>query len=518
MEPKHAAQAWLAIAQAQLSGGDLAAAQATLAQALSEHPGARDLHRAQAGVLLRMGRDGEAETRLRELLDGDAGDAASAFTLAALLKEQGRMAAVAAVLRACVGQASNRRDTGLAIHAIELLDDCDRKFDAAELAAAAIEANPRDARLHAYAGMLQIQLGEFEQARHHYLFALEHDIRAWEWHVPIGLASAQRYQSAEHPDFALLCAGLQQQGLSEKARAELHFAFGKAHDDIGDHGQATQHFRDGNAMAHRATRWSRKAWRRAIEARLATPAHAQHADPTPGFTPVFIVGMPRSGTTLLAELLSRQHSIRNRGELPWIAKLAERPALASNPGRATFQDAAARYAARARQDDAGDARWFIDKQPLNFRYVDLMLELFPDARIIHCQRNARDTALSLWMQCFLEDVQGYAYDFDDIAIVMRDCERLMAHWHQRFPDAIRSVRYEQLVSDPGSVTQVLADWVGLPPRAAEASSGPSEPSSSISTASLWQARQPVNTRSVGRWRHYVDRVPELLRFPEAACS
>lgn len=509
MDPQRTAREWLAIAQAQLSGGDLGAAQASLAQGLSEHPGSHELQRAQAGVFQRSGRLGDAESLLRGLLDADPGDAASAFPLARMLKDQGRTAAAASILHACFAGGANDHDADLAISAIELLDDCDRKADAAAIASTAIAANPDDARLHAYAGMLQIQLGGFEQARRHYLFALERDARAWEWHVPIGLASAQRYQDHEHPDLTLLRNGLQRDGLSDQARAELHFALGKAFDDLGDYQQAARHFGQGNAIAHRATRWSRKAWRRAVEARLAAGPITDTLEPAADFTPVFIVGMPRSGTTLLAGLLSRYHGVRNRGELPWIANLAERPSLAGKPDRASLQDAAATYTVHSRQDDARDARWFIDKQPLNFRYVDLMLSMFPQARIIHCQRNERDTALSLWMQCFLEDVQGYAHDFDDIAVVMRDCERLMDHWRQRFTAAIDNVRYERLVSDPQGTLRALADRIGLP---ATAAALPSDPPSSISTASLWQARQPVNTHSVGRWRHYASLLPALSRF------
>lgn len=509
MDPQHTARDWLAIAQAQLAGGDLGAAQATLTQALSAHPGAHGLQRAQAGILQQTGRLAEAESLLRGLLDADPGDAASAFPLARMLKQQGRMAAAASAIRACFAGGANDRDADLAISAIELLDDCDRKADAAAIAATAIDANPEDARLHAYAGMLQIQLGEFQQARGHYLFALEHDARAWEWHVPIGLASVQRYQDSEHSDFTLLRNGLKLDGLSDKARAELHFALGKAYDDLGDYEQAARYFGEGNAIAHRETRWSRKAWRRAIEARLAARPITGALDPAADFTPVFVVGMPRSGTTLLAGLLSRHPAVCNRGELPWIANLAERPALADKPDLASLQDAAAAYAAQSRQDDAGCVRWFIDKQPLNFRYVDLMLSMFPQARIIHCQRNERDTALSLWMQCFREEVQGYSYDFGDIAAVMRDCDRLMTHWRQRFPAAIHSVSYERLVSDPQGTTRALAEWIGLLPMTTAAAP---EPLSSISTASLWQARQPVNTSSVGRWRHYAPLVPALSRF------
>ncbi len=507
-------QDWLATARAQILHGDPVTAQATVTQALAEHPGSAELRRVQAGVFQQTGRTADAEALLRELLAQHPGDVASAFSLARLLKEQGRTAAVATVLRNCFATGPNDRDVNLAIAAIELLDDCRRKRDAAAIAEAAIVSNPGDARLHAYAGMLEIQLGEFDRARERYLFALQHDERAWEWHVPIGLSSAQRYRSDAHPDLALFRDGLRREGLSDLARAELHFALGKARDDLGDYPEAARHFRDGNAIAHRLTPWTRKAWRRAVDARLAARPITPRPQPVDDFVPLFIVGMPRSGTTLLAELLASHPKVCNRGELPWIARFAQQPDLAGEPARDALERAAAKYAALSRQDDAADAQWFIDKQPLNFRYVDLILAMFPRARIVHCRRSPRDTALSLWMQCFLEDVQGYAYDFGDIAAVMRDERRLMAHWRERYPDAIRAVRYEDVVAAPHDVIASLAAWIGLPPWPAQGMRERARPASTISTASLWQARQPVNARSVGRWRNYAGLVPELLEIPE----
>jgi tetratricopeptide (TPR) repeat protein len=133
---------WLATAQAQLLRGDASAAQDTLAQALAEHPDSVELRRARAGACQRMGQFAEAESLLREVLAADRGDAAAAFSLARLLKEQGRTAAAAATMRACLADARHRRDPDLAIKAIEFLDDCDRKFDAAAIALAAIADNP----------------------------------------------------------------------------------------------------------------------------------------------------------------------------------------------------------------------------------------------------------------------------------------------------------------------------------------------------------------------------------------
>lgn len=503
---------WLASARASVLRGELVPAQAMLRQALVEFPDSIDLRRALAGILQQSNRIEDAEGILRALLLQHPGDTASAFALARSLKEQGRMAAAAEVLRSCFVSDHNLGTTDLVIAAIELLADCDRHRDAATLADSAMTTVPDDPRLHAYAGMLAIQLGEFERARHHYLLALQREPLAYEWHVPIGLSSTLRYPDAAHPDFALFHAGLEHTKLSDLARAELHFALGKANDDVDDHAEAARHFRHGNSTRHRLTKWSRKTWRRTIEARLSSPRFIETAGITKGFTPVFIVGMPRTGTTVLAKLLSRHRDVCNRGELPWLARLAQRSDLNGQPDCSALQRAAAYYTAQTRQDDAPGVRWFIDKQPLNFRYVDLALAMFPDAGIIHCQRHPRDTALSIWMQCFLEEVQGYSYDFSDIALVMRDEQRVMTHWRSRYPESIRSVQYEALVANPAVVVDGLEAWLGLP---ASTDAAAKPPASSISSASLWQARQPVHSRSVGHWQNYASHLPELLQIPEA---
>lgn len=507
-------QDWLDSVRAQLLRGEVAPAQNTLAQAFAEFPESADLRRIQAGIFQRTDRIDAAEKVLRALLKQNAGDTASAFALAHLLKNKGCTAAAANALRTCLATEPNARNPELAITAIELLDDMDRKADAAAIAEAAVAETPGDARLRAYAGMLAMQVGAFESARRHYLFALKHDPRAWEWHVPLGLSSAQRYADKHHPDFALFRDGLQQATLSDLARSELHFAMGKAHDDIGECTEAARQFRAGNAIAHRRTKWSRKTWRRSVEARLSSPSRLTlTVEPTAGFTPIFIVGMPRSGTTLLAELLASFPKVCNRGELPWLAHLASQPDIIDLHQSASLRKAAMLYAGHSRQDDAPESRWFLDKQPLNFRYLDLALAMFPDAKIIFCRRDARDNALSLWAQCFLEEVQGYSYDFRDIALVMDDCERLMAHWQQRYGPSIRDIHYEDLVANPGRITAALVDWIGLPTRSAGSQTAGSN--STISTASLWQVRQPVHSRSIGRWERFAQEVPELLNFKTA---
>jgi hypothetical protein len=227
------------------------------------------------------------------------------------------------------------------------------------------------------------------------------------------------------------------------------------------------------------------------------------------FAPVFVVGMPRSGTTLVAEWLARHPDVCNRGELNGIAQLAQELARTPKVGYGTLVHATHGYVQQTRQDDTA-VGWFIDKQPLNFLHIDLIASLFPNARIIHCVRNARDTALSIWMQYFAGHAQDFAYDFTNIAAAMNGCDRLMALARKRYPAIVRSVRYEAFVGDPESQTRALAEWIGLPPGTG------TQPSSRrvISTSSAWQARQPVHTRSIGRWRAYASHVPELMQFAD----
>ncbi|MEO8802070.1 MAG: sulfotransferase [Rudaea sp.] len=504
---------WMEQMRALVLRGDWASAEGCATAALGQFPDSQELRRAMAGIFLQTQRQPQAEMLLRQLLGQVPADVAAAFTLARLLIGDGRNHAAALILRECFAQGVH--DAEQAIAAIEMLDDCARKADAATIADAAIAAHPNDARLHAYAGMLEIQLGQFERARAHYLFALQHSDQACEWNIPLGLSSAQRYVDDRHPDFAIFRDCLARSDSSDKARSTLLFAIAKAHDDIGDYASAAMYLRDANALAHAATTWSRKQWRRAQQARLSAKPFTHTLAPSSGFVPIFIVGLPRSGTTLTASLLARHPQVCNRGELTWLARLARMPELTGDPDRAVLERIAAIYAAQARQDDS-DARWFIDKQPLNFRYVGLILALWPHARIIHCQRSPRDTALSLWMQSFLEDVQGFAYSFDDIAVVMRDEQRLMAHWRKGHRDSIRCVTYEQLVSEPQRVIAELSGWLQLP--APEEDSAGKESTTTISTASLWQARQPIYTRSIGRWRNYAAHVAELMEFSDSVAD
>ena len=496
---------WLEAGRALILKQDLAGASAVLQAALVRDDGDSELHLALAGVRWQIQDHAGARALLEALLARDPDHVAAVFTLARLDIEQGRVQAAEDVFFDLFGRL--RQPADLVHRAARMLADGGRKPGAAKLCEAAIAAGSGDPFLHVYVAALLGQLGEFERSRSHYVFALEHDPKTLDFGAAYGLASIRRYQDPADPDLARFKALLDRSELSQGARASVLFALGKARDDLGEYARAASCLREANSLVdHRG--WSRKHWRRMVEARLAGTPLPQRTSAATECIPVFVVGAPRSGTTLVAELLGRSPEVCNRGELDWLPHYAEQVARSGRPDPALLDQIANAYLARLQQG-AADARWFVDKQPLNFLHVDLIRALFPQARIVHCRRSDRDTAVSIWSQHFESTEYRFAYDFKDIAAVLNGCDRLMAK--ARGDSRLFELRYEELARDPQRVVSALAAALGLAPFDCSMSNAAR---SVIGTASVWQARQPVYTRAIGRWRGYAQFVPELLRFAD----
>jgi hypothetical protein len=230
--------------------------------------------------------------------------------------------------------------------------------------------------------------------------------------------------------------------------------------------------------------------------------------------PVFIVGLPRSGTTLTEQILSAHPQFYGAGELPELGRLA---ASVLGPEESMWQAAslldqdhsrllAGKYLAALR-DGAPKGRLRIsDKSPLNFFQLAFAALLFPSARIVHCRRAARDNALSIWLENFSPE-QRYATDFDDLAYFHAQYERLMAHWHDVLPLRIHAVQYEDTVVSLERQARGLISFLG-----AEWDDCCLDFHSSrraVQTPSRWQVRQPIYSGSVGRWRAYAEFLPRL---------
>jgi hypothetical protein len=233
---------------------------------------------------------------------------------------------------------------------------------------------------------------------------------------------------------------------------------------------------------------------------------------SPSELPVFIVGMPRSGTSLVEQIAASHSKVYGGGERKDIAGIAE-AVLAHNRDQPIAEwdmDFARRLAdgqiARLQQL-ARTALRVTDKMPDNILYLGVIAVLFPAARVIFCRREIGDTCLSCFFQRFGEG-NAFAYDLADCARRYLEIERLAEHWRRVLPLPMLTIDYEALISNPESESRRLIEFLGLDwdPSVLDFHSAERP----VYSASLWQVRQPVFSRSVGRWQHYTQHLQPLF--------
>jgi tetratricopeptide (TPR) repeat protein len=230
--------------------------------------------------------------------------------------------------------------------------------------------------------------------------------------------------------------------------------------------------------------------------------------------PVFIVGLPRSGTTLTEQILSAHPLLHGAGELPDLARIAQRCAGSEEEpwmAAAHLDPMASRghgyeYLRALRSGAPRGRRHISDKSPLNFFQLAFAALLFPRARIVHCKRAPRDNALSIWMENF-NPGQRYATDFSDLAYFNAQYRRLMEHWRQYLPLPLLELQYEETVRDTEAQARRLMEFLGVPWDGRCLDFHRSE--RAVQTPSRWQVRQPIYASSVERWRVYADYLPDL---------
>lgn len=444
----------------------------------------------------------QAESRLRALAARAPAREDVATLLGDVLRSQGRLSAAASAMLALV-EASGF-EAGVALRAAAFVRECDRHAIAARICDGALARGARIPDLLVLAGHVAREAGEFEVARERYGAALAAGVDLDRQNVLGALSNTRRYTDPVDPDRTRCEERFRDASFSPRSRAWAGYAFAKILNDLGDWGGAAAILREANMLIKAVRPWAASAWQQLVTARKRERVVAATHAVDPAFVPVFIVGVPRSGTTLTATRLARATGARDRGELRALRFIAERMRSGGHLGNAAVvAEAAGLYHMMARQDDA-PARAYIDQDPLNFRWLDIAAAMFPQAKVIHLRRDPRDTALSLWSQEFAHADMGFSSDFADIATFMHGHAALMAHWKQVLRMPIREVDYEALVADPEAVVAELAAFVGAP-----LGNMGDDADAPLTSASVWQARQPVYSTSVGRWRRYAPYVPEL---------
>ncbi len=246
-------------------------------------------------------------------------------------------------------------------------------------------------------------------------------------------------------------------------------------------------------------------------ARLAGMGHADER-------PVFVLGMPRSGTSLVEQILAAHPDATGYGELPDISRIARSmpqrsgsiqrwPEALSAVNGQTLQAAATGYLNTLERRNSTAARRLIDKAPLNFFHVGLIALLFPKAHIVWCRRDPRDICISIYGENFALE-QAFATDLSDLGYYYVQYMRLMRHWQAVLPGRIHECVYEQLVEAPEVQARALVAAVGLPWN--EACLRFHEQDRPVLTPSRWQVRQPMYSKAVGRWKRYERWISPLI--------
>jgi tetratricopeptide (TPR) repeat protein len=290
-------------------------------------------------------------------------------------------------------------------------------------------------------------------------------------------------------------------------RSMLHFALGKAYDDLGEPELAIGHFDQGNALERKKLSFDRAEFATGIDRIIATftaDFFCRHAGVgTRDQLPLLILGMPRSGTTLVEQIVSAHPMVAAGGELTF---WSEHQSPGSGDG---LRQAGAEYLALLRRIGPEAAR-ITDKGPFNFLALGQIRLALPQARVIHCRRDPIDTCLSIYFTRFAVP-QPFAYDRGDLVFYYRQYQRLMAHWRAALSaDRLIEVDYEAMTADPEAQTRRLIDFCGLPWD--DACLAPERNQGLVRTASVWQARQPVYRSSVARWHRYQPWLGELRQL------
>ena len=407
-----------------------------------------------------------------------------------------------------------------AIHLLGLVfSERDQHEEAVDLIEKAIGLNPNAAAFHHNIAGIYRRLGRLEEAEAEFrrAIALKPDYgEAYQ-----GLSEMVTFRRGD-PFLDQVLVQLASPELEDRVRCYFHFAAGKCLDDIGEYAAAFEQYRQGNKAADKP--FDSAEFRALIKDTIYVFNRAfideLQDSGNPSEQPVFIVGMPRSGTTLVEQILASHSSVFGAGELSEMRQISKRASQLSRiqqPWPNCVPGLNALCLGMLADDYLGSIAGLlpsphdrvVDKHPLNFQFVGLILLMFPRARVIHSVRDPLDTCISCFFQNFTKG-QHYSFDLVQLAHFYNDYRRLMEHWEMLFPGRILTVEYERLLNDQETETRRLLDFCGLAfePACLEFH----KTSRAIKTASFLQVRKPIYKSSMQRWRRYSHELEEVAEI------
>lgn len=455
------------------------------------------IQRIHAGALLKCRRLAEASIPLQRLIEIDGTDRWALVNSAIVLTHAGKHDDAVAILRGVLADnpddAKAHTNLGNALRALGLAEEARPHLERA------VALDPTSAEAHNNYGVCLAEAGDRDGAR-----AAQHTAKRL---APRYVSAHRNYANvhtytAGDPHVADMEALLAAGGHEAADRAMLHFALGKAYDDLRDESGAFKHYAAGNALRSKALGFSlaeeTARFKRIVAASTPGPALSVEDGPRP----IFIVGMPRSGTSLVEQILGAHPDVTPLGEIPdlrdavndhWPEQSA--PYLTDD-----MLDAIAGQYREATEAKAPGAAWITDKAPLNFRWVGLLARAMPDAVVVNVARRPEATCWSIYKLHFSTSGHAYGYNLSDLGGMYRLYEALVDVWHERFPGAVFDLDYDALTDAPEAHITALLAHCGLPFH--EACLAPHRNTRAVQTASSLQVRKAIYKGSSDAWERY----------------
>jgi Flp pilus assembly protein TadD len=512
--------AWHALGLLAYRGGQLESAAEHIAQAIAQHDAIALYHRNYGELCRRLQRFDAAIAAGLRATELAPDDSEAFYNLALALTDNGCLQEAAAQYREALTLFPQH---GLAWNNLgAVLERLDDSAGAEAAYALAVQLDPKHAEAQNNLGAIYTAQGKLTEAIHCFNAAIRARPSFVEAHCNLSILKKYTEDDAHVLVLETLAETLSNASVDDRVR--LNFALGKARDDLGDYRGAFTAYALGNALKYRQRAYDERSADATLNAFIETfdkTYFEKQALPVAGSSdriPIFIVGMPRSGTTLIEQMLASHPALYGAGELSTFNDTLS-GALGGHAGPQLVKQAAELAVNNARHCAeeyltrvwllAPAHRYITDKMPANYFWIGLIHRLLPQAKIIHARRDPFDVGLSCFTRLFDDPSMAFTYDLEVLGRYYQRYAQLMQHWRDVLPaGSILDVRYEDMVAAPELQIRRMLDFIGLPWHAETLNFHTQQ--RAVKTASLAQVRQPIYGGSVGRWRHFEAQLAPLV--------